>query len=83
MLFIFGLLLGSTYKIEVTKCRISFENTLGIGEYYPFTIFIAKNVKLLPSKGGFNEHSSYKITPSDQISDLKLYILPFMSSGER
>ena len=34
-------------------------------------------------KGGFNAHISYKMHPSDQISDLNSYLSDFNISGEQ
>jgi hypothetical protein len=55
-----------------TRDFISDENPLGRGLKAPLTIFMAKKWRLGASKGGFKAHNSYKITPIDHISLLKL-----------
>lgn len=54
----------------------------GMGAYVPRTIFIPRAEMLPASKGGFSAHSSYRITPNDQMSDSKLYGLFWIISGE-
>jgi len=72
MVAVLGLLEGSTYKSEEIRFLISLEKTEGIEEYCPFAIFMANNGREGASKGGLLAQSSYKTTPKDQISDLKL-----------
>ena len=72
MLLVVGLLVGSTCSRVAMRVLRPDEKCEGIGEYWPLTIFVAKKAKLEASKGGLRAQSSYRMTPNDQISDLKL-----------
>jgi len=70
--FTSGLNFSLVFKSYPTKFFNSVLNPDGRGLYAPLTIFIAKKCKLGASKGGFYATNSYRTTPRDQISDLKL-----------
>jgi hypothetical protein len=59
----------SNYPIRVL---IYYEKLDGTGENCPLTIYKASICKEVPLKGGLRAHISYKRTPKDQISLLKL-----------
>lgn len=67
-----GLRAGLVESNYPTKLCNSDEKWLGIFWKVPLTIFKAKKWIESALKGGFNAHNSYKITPKDHISDLKL-----------
>lgn len=67
-----GRFFSSVINILAIKFQRSFENVDARGVYYPLEILIPSIYKEVPSNGGFNAQSSYRRTPSDQMSDLKL-----------
>jgi hypothetical protein len=73
ILFRSGLIFSYVLSKEATSDLTSYEYVVGRGLKAPLTIFIAKKCRLGASKGGFKANISYKMTPIDHISDLKLY----------
>jgi len=78
-----GLLSGSVLSIDLSKLRTFELKWAGMSEYFPTIIFLARSWRELALKGGYKEHISYKRTPSDQISLLKLYGKLLIISGDK
>ena len=79
----FSLSFGSTRNMAFNNFLI-FLSYSG-SNYGTFPLYILPNnfTWVFPWNGGSRAHSSYKSTPRDQISDLKLYAWPKVSSGEK
>lgn len=74
---------GSILSIADNKLGIPYPKWVGTSGYFPTIIFLASWCKLYALNGGYNALISYRRTPNDQISDLKLYGFDWIISGER